>query len=129
MVKQMVPRYAIDMAQVAASSRHAIKKNNGKKQRKFPKPPEKPEKIQALLLDPVKRKHLGPCCKTPDGKICGEKKWGDGKGSQYTDGTIFYECMGCREELAEPPVGAAAADDEFDDAAWAQIEAAVAASR
>ena len=100
-----------------------------KKQRKHPKKPEKPEKIEAMLQDPMKRKHVGPCCVSYDGTIRGEKKWGDFKGSEYTDGTIFYECMGCRELLEEPPPGATADDLELDDAEWAKIEAIAAAHK
>ena len=55
------------------------------RERKSVKPPEKPDKIEAALRDPEKRKHLGPCCVTSDGSICGTKKWGDGKGFQYKD--------------------------------------------
>ena len=82
-----------------------------------------------MLQDPVKRKHVGPCCVSYDGTIRGEKKWGDFKGSEYTDGTIFYECMGCRELLEEPPPGATADDLELDDAELAKIEAIAAAHK
>ena len=57
-----------------------------------------------MLRDPVKRAHHGPCCsiETERGILRGTNKWGDGCGSKFTDDSIFYECMGCREEL-EPP--------------------------
>ena len=72
----MRPRYDIDTPQVVPSKpSSAIKK-----QRKHPKPPEAPNKIEAMLHDPEKRKHVGPCCVSRDGTIRGEKKWGDGKG-------------------------------------------------
>ena len=81
-----------------------------------------------MLREPSKRCHLGPCCVTMDGSICGSKKWGDGKGSKYADGTIFYECFGCRGELEKPPVDGATSDDvDIDAAAWEAIDKAVAA--
>ena len=52
------------------------------------------------------RAYLGPWCKTAglDGStISGTKKWGDGKGSEYTDGELYFECMGCRTVLDKPP--------------------------
>jgi hypothetical protein len=99
-----------------------------KKKRMYPKPSEKPERIEAMLREPSKRCHLGPCCVTMDGSICGSKKWGDGKGSKYADGTIFYECFGCRGELEKPPVDGATSDDvDIDAAAWEAIDKAVAA--
>ena len=122
----MVPRYAIDAEMVAPSSKAAstFKKKSDKKERKFVRPPEKPHKIEEKLRDPEKRKHLGPCCVTYDGTIRGTKKWGDfPPGSLYKDGTHFYECMGCRKELEEPPPGATADDLEMDEAAWAAVAA------
>ena len=54
----MVPRYAIDDGVVASSSRAASTiKKSGKKERKYPRPPEKPHKIEEKLRDPEKRKH------------------------------------------------------------------------
>ena len=126
MVKHtMVPRWAIDAEIVAPSSRAASTiKKSGKKERKYPKPPEKPHKIEEKLRNPEKRKHLGPCCVTYDGTIRGTKSWGDfPPGSLYKDGTHFYECMGCRKELEEPPPGATADDLEMDEAAWAAVAA------
>ena len=37
-----------------------------------------------------------------DGKGSLYTDWGDGKGSLYTDGGTFFECMGCRKELERP---------------------------
>ena len=42
-----------------------------------------------------------------------------GKGSTYTDGSIFYECMGCREQLDCVVVD----DDGIDWSAISAIEA------
>ena len=95
-------------------------------------------KIEAMLQDPEKRKHVGPCCVSFDGTIRGEKRWGDGKGSEYTDGSRFWECMGCRKKLEEPEAASTAAgatEDDFeldaalDAAEWAKIEAIEAAQK
>ena len=40
----------------------------------------------------------------------------------YTDGTIFYECMGCRKELTRPD-GPTLDDLQVDEAVWDQMEA------
>ena len=122
----MKPRWAIDMPEAATSKpKGAI----GKKQRKNPKKAEKPENIEAMLRDPDRRKHVGPCCVSFDGTIRGTKKWGDGKGGEYTDGTRFWECMGCRKLLEKPPPGATADDLEADEAESAKIAAIEAASK
>ena len=47
------------------------------------------------------------------------KKWGDGKGSLYTDGGTFFECMGCRKELERPNTYGDGLD-------WSAIDAAIA---
>jgi hypothetical protein len=125
----MRPRWAEDMPSALPSNskpRPIIKK----KQRMYPKPPEKLEKIAAMLSDPLKRCHLGPCCftNTKDGCICGTKKWGDGKGSKYADGTIFFECFGCRGELEEPSAGVTADDLEMDAASRVAVDKALAAA-
>ena len=115
MRKEPTPRHALDDAQCvprpSSKAQRTSYQSSKKKerQRKYPKPPEKPHKIQAALLDPEKRTHLGPCCVTYDGTIRGTKKWGDGKGSLYMDSDltdptdVFYECMGCRKMLEKPP--------------------------
>ena len=104
------PRWAQDIPEEVPSKASKASKPKGaikKKQRKSPKPAEKPHKIEQLLQDPEKRKHLGPCCVSYDGSIRGTKKWGDyPPGSLYTDGTYFFECMGCRKILDQPPPGA-----------------------
>ena len=64
---------------------------------------------------------------TKDGTISGTKKWGDGKGSEYTDGTIYYECMGCRKELDKPELSTA--NDEYTAEDWALIDEMVAKMR
>jgi hypothetical protein len=113
-------------ASKASKPKGAIKK----KQRKSPKPAEKPHKIEQLLQDPEKRKHLGPCCVSYDGSIRGTKKWGDyPPGSLYTDGTYFFECMGCRKILDQPPPGTCGTSDDFelDNADLARIDAMEAA--
>ena len=90
---------------------------------------EKPEKIQAMLLDPERRKHVGPCCKSSDGTVCGTKKWGDGVGALYDDDyTKYWECMGCRKLLDEPAAAVAVAGDDFDDDVNDEALAAMAAA-
>ena len=64
-----------------------------------------------MLRDPAKRKHVGPCCKTFDGTICGTKKWFDGGGSDDGKGGKVYECMGCRKLLERPPFDGVTGDD------------------
>ncbi len=83
------------------------------------RPPEKPEKIEAMLRDPAKRKHVGPCCATIDGTLRGTKKWGDGNGSDDGSGTgrKVYECMGCRKLLERPRDGVSAEELEMENAA------------
>ena len=123
------------MPEAAPSARFAINKTiqkagtTGGKERVHPrKAPCKPEQIRAQLLNPEKRAHLGPCCKTLDGTkwIYGTKKWGDGKGFPYTDGSTGYECHGCRKLLKETPTTAATADFKFDAADWAAVDELVA---
>ena len=100
------PRWAIDMPRVAPASKPAATiKKTGKYTKKFNKPPEKPEKIEALLKDPARRKHLGPCCVSADGSVRGTKQWGDGGGAAgFLNGKAcpIYECMGCRKILDNP---------------------------
>ena len=89
------PRWATDYRNVVPSKpKPTIKKKDTKH------PPAKPEKIQEMLNDPVKRQHLGPCCVSNDGMLRGTKKWGDGGGSMV-DGVKVYVCMGCRQVLEE----------------------------
>tara|TARA_B110000046_G_C12871341_1_gene346141 strand:- start:325 stop:717 length:393 start_codon:yes stop_codon:yes gene_type:complete len=102
------PRWAIDVPQVVPSKPQPTIK---KKEKKHVKPPEKPEKIELMLRDPAKRKHVGPCCKTFDGTICGTKKWFDGGGSDDGKGGKVYECMGCRKLLERPPFDGVTGDD------------------
>ena len=70
--------------------------------KKHVKPPEKPEKIEAMLRDPARRRHVGPwpCCVTFDGTIAGTKTWGMGNGSDDGKGGKVFECMWCRNSQA-----------------------------
>ena len=87
------PRWAMDYRKVVPSKPvPTIKKDTRHG-------PAKPEKIEEMLNDPVKRKHLGPCCVSKDGMLRGEKKWGDGAGSSDGKGGKVYVCMGCRKLL------------------------------
>ena len=69
------PRWAMDYRKVVPSKPVSTIKKDTRHG------PAKPEKIEEMLNDPVKRKHLGPCCVSKDGMLRGEKKWGDGAGS------------------------------------------------
>ena len=112
----MMPREYIDMPKAVPSKpRPTIKKTEKTK--------EKPKKnyraampqfkIDAQLRDPEKRKYFGPCCMTHDG-IHGTRRWGDGKPSQYVDGSMYYECTGCRKTLDRP-------EPDEDGIDWAEI--------
>ena len=83
------PRWAMDYRKVVPSKPVSTIKKDARHG------PAKPEKIEEMLNDPVKRKHLGPCCVSKDGMLRGEKKWGDGDGK----GGKVYVCMGCRKLL------------------------------
>ena len=88
------PRWAMDNRMVVPSKPvPTIKKKDTRHG------PARPEKIEEMLNDPMKRKHLGPCCVSKDGMLRGEKKWGDGAGSSDGNGGKVYVCMGCRKLL------------------------------
>ena len=88
------PRWAVDNRMVVPSKPvPTIKKKDTRHG------PARPEKIEEMLNDPMKRKHLGPCCVSKDGMLRGEKKWGDGAGSSDGKGGKVYVCMGCRKLL------------------------------
>ena len=76
---------------------------NGQKVRRVPNRSLPSDRVK----DRMPPEQYGPCCGD------GTKKWGDGNGSKYIDGTIYYECMGCRKELTRPD-GPTSTLDEID---------------
>lgn len=113
--KDRVPKYAIDMETVVPS------KLNPAITLKHRKAPERPEKIEAMLQIPEKRKFYGPCCVSADGTVRGTKKWGDGKGSEVLKGDPVFICGGCMKLLDRP--GTTTQDDlDAEDEMWAEAE-------